>query len=280
MFTDFVPQIANEEKQSSRKLVTLGIELEVPIKEVYRLNFLDVRYRDDINQYYTDIYTNFIDPLNPEFFRYVHDGGLEIISQPFTFKWYQANKEIFNKMLNILLEKGFRDNADHSGMHVHINKEAFTTIERNCLFNFMDKNSKEILLFSDRCAGNYANQGIFKSSSTSEGNANSSVQTNRKGIPTKEFRLFSSTLQHEKFCSNIEFVHSLYAYVTKTPKNTAGTKLMYTDFGNYVSFVLSKALSYKNLVKTFIKFGFVDDNIRRVKRIKKAITLFEEDIAQ
>lgn len=275
-FSKFKPYFLPEEKHSKKRIVTLGIELEAPIREFYRMNFLPAKYRDNINFYYQDIYDNFIDPLDTNFFASRMDAGLETVSQPFSYKWYLKNKDIFTKMLNIYIEKGFKDGSDGSGMHVHISKEAFTVVERTCLFKFLDINKEPVFLFTDRAGGSYASQGFCTAESLKAQPYGPSgvIAVERKSIPTKEFRLFQSTLKEEKFFSNIEFVYSLYEYITKAEKNISKEILVDNSFTNYITFVLTRPSLFHNLIKTFIKFGFTELNtVKKKRNIVKSVAI-------
>lgn len=62
-----------------------------------------------------------------DLFVYERDGsigdGVEIISQPMTWDWFQANLFQFKRLLNILVEKKFRShNGGDCGLHIHVGK--------------------------------------------------------------------------------------------------------------------------------------------------------------
>lgn len=75
-----------------------------------------------------------------DLFVYERDGsigdGVEIISQPMTWSWFQANISQFKKLLNILVENKFRShNGGACGLHIHVGKQCLglSEIERESL---------------------------------------------------------------------------------------------------------------------------------------------------
>lgn len=66
----------------------------------------------------------------------LNDGGVECISQPFSYTWLQANNDTFKRIIDVMSDNdGWYDSE--CSFHIHVGREAFTTdssIAKVCYF--------------------------------------------------------------------------------------------------------------------------------------------------
>lgn len=96
-------------------------------------------------------------------------NGVEIISQPMTWKWFMNHLDTFENLLKICIESGFEShNGDLCGFHVHIGREALGGLDiNNRLLNqdsvitninyIMERYQNELFKFSRRTLDSYRN---------------------------------------------------------------------------------------------------------------------------
>ena len=224
-------------KDSSTENLYLGIELEIT-KAIYG-RCTQSEHIDNV--FY--IRKNFKElGLNFETDSSIGDG-MEIVTQPMTYKYFKENQDKFKSIFEYLTSKGyFSHDKGKCGLHIHVSKNALgdtnekiqQTIEKIMLFVETYRNNME--LFSRRkhqefssyncytipyhkqhSSGNYIkNDDYYKSGKMLyEINKNdcighsSVVNTDTSTGETVEFRMFRGTLKYETFVATIEFVNNL-----------------------------------------------------------------------
>lgn len=201
------------------KQLYMGVELEFDSRNVRtgsRYNKLNIIEKSN------NIWGNNV------YLYYMLDGslshGLEMISQPSTFEFYQANYSKFDSTFKTILEAGFKSDTYRScGLHIHFNKDFYGSnpsenIEK--LLTIMDKFWKEFVIFTQRNyesllryahkhtkvpkeVVNDMNHGMFPDRYTA-------ININNRN--TIEFRIFRGTLNTDKFFMILEFVKNIIMY--------------------------------------------------------------------
>ena len=194
-------------------------------------------------------------------------NGMEIITQPMTYKYIKENQDKFKDILNHLIESGnYSHDKGKCGLHIHVSRNALgnseteikQTIEKLMLFVETYRNNVE--LFSRRKHQQYnqynaytipfhksygdtsliKNEDYYKSGKllyelnqfdsighSSVVNVNTGSSTTQGS--TVEFRMFRGTLKYETFIATIEFVYNLI----NVCKNNMTSKISWNKVINY-----------------------------------------------
>jgi len=232
----FKPEPSFYKEREEKKPLYFGIELEVqgPNKSgTYRDWNRDVRKFPD--------------------FVYCKDdssviGGYEIVSHPTSFKWLVKNRILWSSILKIR-KIGYKSyNTDCCGMHIHMNKSKFNSIEIYKYDYFIRSNEKFIRDISQRTKRNLSKwagidrDGEYKSTRKAKERFGGErhVAFNVNNRETVELRIFRGTLNPKSFYKNIEFCHSLYYFL----KNCSLAK---ANPEEYMKYVEKRRLKYINL---------------------------------
>lgn len=211
-----------------------GIELEIENKQ-------DGDYLSGINDVeLSNLYAKYDGSL---------DNGLEVVSHPFTFEYFNLTfKKVWEPILRCK-EYGYRSyNTNTCGIHIHISKKAFSTLHLYKFMKFFYKNNEFIEFISQRRKeklqewANNSNTGdnMVKKAKNKEGNGARYSAINLQPYNTVEIRIFRGTLDVQSFRKNLEFLHALYGF-TKKHGMSEMTKI---KFMNYVH---KSKKQYKNL---------------------------------
>ncbi|MBQ2615947.1 MAG: amidoligase family protein [Synergistaceae bacterium] len=77
--------------------------------------------------------------------------AVEVVSQPFTWKWFQENKSVFSTMVNTFSEQGFESGTPaDAGLHIHVDYLFFTDKSLYVTGNFLYNNQDFIKELSGR----------------------------------------------------------------------------------------------------------------------------------
>ena len=115
--------VRKDENEDLKRSFTFGFELEVTLN-------------DDSNSVTPTMLSNKIKSKFGKLFVCERDGsignGVEIISQPMTWKWFMNHLDTFKELLNLCVESGFDSHTgDLCGLHVHIGREALCGFDNN-----------------------------------------------------------------------------------------------------------------------------------------------------
>lgn len=200
----------------------------------------------------------FTDSKVPRFAYFKHDGslanGFEIVSHPVSWGWFLANRQFLVKMLTLLKDKGFRSwNTNSCGLHVHMNKTAFSGQRLYKFMKFFHENGDFLYTLScrksfeelrqwarvDEHGSSKANLSYeAKNKMKREGGRYWAVNLEPKN--TIEIRIFKGTLNENSFLRAFEFLRSLYQFT-----------------GNGVATIAKTAVpEYKTFVKTLPQTEF------------------------
>ncbi len=182
------------------------------------------------------------------------NNGFEIVTHPFTEKWYNAEgKDMWDKLLHYLRRNGFvAETTETCGMHVHVTRRS---IDTEALYNaqrFVGGNTLLIQALSRRSARSLeewasprANQDMTEARHLARGEIG--VKRNRRAAlnfteHTVEVRFPRSNLTTNGFNANLEMVESLFDY--------AGSGLGDSDVvkgANYLSYVRGNGSRFNDL---------------------------------
>lgn len=180
------------------------------------------------------------------------DNGFEIVSHPATWDWINSNKNLWNDILR-LKDGGFRSyNTDTCGMHVHLSKEAFSSLHLYKFLKMFYENQEFILTISrrrkhnlDRYASLETDESIvYKATKKCNGHTKRYTAVNLENSETIEVRIFRGTLSENGFYRNIEFCKSLFEF-------TKEASLKDITVSKYCDYVMDNENTYPNLA-TFL----------------------------
>jgi len=235
----FTPELKFKNGKNEKTNLFFGIELEVEGKS-YVNHFDTVK---ELYDYFSEdeIYCKYDGSLN---------NGFEIVFHPLSWKWYKENKHRFENMLNFLKEKRYISyDAGTCGMHVHMSREAFSSIQLYKLLKlfYEDENKDFIRIISQRKESqleSYASiqdtehKDLVRKAKSHSFNRYSAV--NVQNSNTIEIRIFRGTLNFKSFCKNMEFCKAIYEFT-----RVKGIKEMTWEvFAKYVN---ENRKSYMNL---------------------------------
>lgn len=155
-----------------------------------------------------------------------HDGsisnGFEIVSHPFDWYWFLKNRDKFDPIFG-LVKKGYNSHDNgRCGMHVHLSKDAFTTMHLYKFISFFQREKEFILRISQRGTEakaldgyakiDYEGGSVKKIAKDKGGHAGRYQAVNLQPPKTVEIRIFRGTLKKERFMKNLEFCRALYEF--------------------------------------------------------------------
>jgi hypothetical protein len=187
-----------------------------------------------------------------------HDGslqdGIEVVSMPFTWKWYKLNRWIYTQVFR-LSKAGYRSfDTASCGMHVHMSKNCFGNVQLyKFLSLFYDQKNRDFII-NISCRGtrridDYGCSAMERWAGVREEetrkniaidkmsfNTDRHTAVNMRNIETVEVRIFKGTLNKQGFERNLEFCIAAYDWTRDCPMGNSKTnKITYVDFIRYVS---------------------------------------------
>jgi hypothetical protein len=150
-----------------------------------------------------------------------HDGsvnsGFEIVTMPLSWEWIHENIEKFKPIFQ-LAKEGYKAKTEQTcGLHIHMNKDAFTSFHLYKFSAFHHVHSKFALWVSERINFNYINRySQFQALSPFEiklkngGNRYNIV--NVANLPSVEYRLFQGAVSEFSLLKAIEYLKSIYDF--------------------------------------------------------------------
>lgn len=143
--------------------------------------------------------------------------GCEIVSYPATLKYHLSKKSNWKKILrNAKISKFKSFNINDCGLHIHVNKNYFTSQEIAKLDFFVNTNDEFFSKLSKR-SSSYSR--FLKKPKDLYGkplNANRHCALNLCGNETIQFRTFKGTLNYKSVMSYIQLVYYICNYIKQT----------------------------------------------------------------
>lgn len=230
-------------KRSQKENLFFGIELEVE----------RAQSKSDL-----DIVASKI--KKPEFY-FKSDGslshGFEIVSHPMSYEYIKHNNKLFSEMFEILNNEQYKSyESTTCGMHIHLNKNAFSTWHLYRFLDFFRQNRNLILQVSQRFEpffrrwsdindSEYSEKQIKNKAKVKNSEGSRYTAVNLTNSKTVEIRIFRGTLKYPTFMKNIEFTHSIYEF-TKIQNSDSISKEEYLKFTKNYKY-LNNFLKDKNL---------------------------------
>jgi len=165
------------------------------------------------------------------------NGGFEIVTMPLGWEWMHNNSEELDELFK-LAKMGLKSKLTNTcGMHVHINKDIFTTFHLYKFYQFHYLNPKLLHYMSGRswdnmqkwATINISPKRIKKDAKTKTCNHRHSA-VNLKNPDTVEVRIFRGTLSSEPFWRNIEFVKAVCDYTRYAHHNSLNNIELFKDY--------------------------------------------------
>ena len=220
--------VRKDENEDLKRNFTFGYELEVTLL-------------DDSNSVTPTMLSNKIKSKFGKLFVCERDSsignGVEIISQPMTWKWFMNHLDTFKELLNLCVESGFDSHTgDKCGLHVHIGREAlggFDNNNRSLNQNYvitninyiMERYQNELLKFSRRTRRSYSRWcsartnlidmnghafiDKYRISKVSNDITNRYYSLNLCNEKTIEFRFLRGTLKWETFFISLNLLRNI-----------------------------------------------------------------------
>jgi len=183
-------------------------------------------------------------------------GGLEIVTHPFSWKFYK-NTNVFETLFRIIENEQWNAKSERCGNHIHITKNAFTSFH---LFKFMrffynKRNRPFFKIMSARVNpdGEHCRRYCRWWREDAEMLKNVVVRK-RNIVPDKhgainlmnhetiEIRIFQGVDNMEDFSRNMEFVHSLIEFT----KEASAKECM---LSKWLEFVINHYNQYRHLLR-------------------------------
>lgn len=189
------------------------------------------------------------------------ETGVEIVTQPMTWQYIQKNKHKFKEFFAIMdKEKLLDKKITCCGMHVHISRNAFTTLQffKFVSFIYSPYNREYIVGIAGRINNRYAHltsdgpnklfskglttktvqrkspnkmlpENLLKTTSVAQSPRTSAVNINPDY--TFELRLFKGATSYAEYMLVLEFVYALYTFT----KDVSISNNTFEDFVTYVN---------------------------------------------
>jgi hypothetical protein len=184
------------------------------------------------------------------------DNGFEIVTHPFSWNWFEENKNLFKDLSKLLIRRGMRAyNCGRAGIHVHVSRNQISDLTIAKLLIFFYSEPDLIQLISQRTKSSFNSwSNILYQKNRIYDIANKKYSIDRNSainlynLNTVEFRSFRSNLRYDRILKNIQFVKSIIEFC-----KIAGIKDLnkqpyfnYLDRKNY--FYILSFLKEKNLI--------------------------------
>lgn len=177
-----------------------------------------------------------------------HDGsienGFEIVSNPFSWEFFKKRQDVFFPIYQLLQQGMGSDDYETCGFHIHLNREAFSTLHLYKFMSFIYQQPDAMTIIAERNSGRYASynrpdQGLARKAmgDTMDGKYVAINNSNRK---TVELRIFKGSLEPKRFKKNMEFAHALWRY-------SRGRAIRHLNITNFMDWVQRHSKTYRNL---------------------------------
>lgn len=280
-----------DEEHNNSALLT-GFELEVQQgNSDISCGEMSCKLNEEINKKYFG---------NEKFIYFKRDGsvsnGFEIVSQPFTEKFFRENIKIFNEMLDILGKNNYiSHDSDCCGLHFHINRKFLQPSDNqeniDKLILFTEYYKEKIQIFSRRQNYYYCKflSDRFCELSSNERKAKNIAflkkykdrvdrysVVNTKNRNTVEIRVFRGTLIPQTFFATAEFVYNICNACVNLPI----TKISWNKIVNNEKSKYIKDYCKKRCIPEDRKYmrDFSLDYVKEINKKKKEMRTLQKQI--
>ena len=218
-------------------------------------------------QFFPDIECKRDGSLHSDYYNRRYDNGVELVWQPQSWAFIKENADTYKDFFDNISSK-LRPDMAAAGMHVHLNKNAFTSFHFLKFVNFFYSAEKAGLLrtISGRDFNGYArirsswdgtkrlkhgqeftakNTAIYDRISGKNSNHFRPERydvINTTNQNTYEIRIFKGARTYQEFMSRLEFVHAVFTYTKNASKVTISVE-------NFIKFVKQNAKEYPELIR-------------------------------
>jgi len=250
----YIPQILRFHGNTKDKTaLTLGMELEA----------------QDNGAYHSECFRKFRKHTGNLFY-FKSDssigGGVEFVTHPFTFNWFRKNmKTGLKEVLDYMKEAGWRSyDASSCGIHIHMNKDAFTTAHLLKFLEFFYYHQTYVIKISQRgrtglgyCSfSDHAEGGGLKYKAETKGGTQKYTAVSLSKRDTAEVRIFRGNLHFPSVMKNIEFCVAVFEYTKQRMLKKVSmvgfnkfVKRRAKDFPNLWNFIIDKKLTETKYTK-------------------------------
>lgn len=190
------------------------------------------------------------------------DHGVEVVSHPATWAWLQNKKKAIDAVFSNIQSQGGRAyNTSTCGFHIHLSRDAFSTLHLYKFLKLFYENPSYVLTISQRGSMNSLDSWAkviedsereritYKAKRKVGGNRYTAVNlTNEKTI---EIRIFRGTLSPVGMWKNMEFAKAAFDFT----RDSSIRRINTTEFGRYV---LQRRGDYPNFRAFLLRKGLVD----------------------
>jgi hypothetical protein len=176
-------------------------------------------------------------------------NGFEIVSHPFSKKWFYAHQNLFRNLLTLVYENGGKVNSG-AGLHIHISRQGLTNKTKAKLFYFInERNNRSFMTqVSGRSNDQYCKYFdsipllSLEGMACLEERSGKHEAVNWKHDNTLEVRVFKSTTTSRKLFGRLEFLFSLFDFFRSEKQTTALTEKNYRAFVKQSNYTHIKSL--------------------------------------
>lgn len=231
------------------------------------------------------------------------NNGFEIISHPFTRKYFETIKPELKEVFDYLNTINFKgDETQTAGLHIHINKMAFgedcnQNIKNiNKLFLFFETYKDELIKFSRRQADRLNRWACFfsdayeartarenekKIKSLNFINDNKETRERYRAInltnsKTVEIRIFKSSLNFETFCGTLELVFSIMENINGSLSKLSWNNII-TNKNNHDLYNYCVRRNIANNTNKIIDYSLYLERVQKTQR-KQFLTSYNRII--
>tara|TARA_R100000781_G_C4045630_1_gene115587 strand:- start:16 stop:777 length:762 start_codon:yes stop_codon:yes gene_type:complete len=238
------------EKPSLDEL-TIGIEIEVQIRESSELSRNDIAYNLQ-----HEVFDDFVICKEDASIGY----GFEIVSRPATFDYHKHKWNNFFNSEEISYLKSYKDNS--TGLHIHIGQNFLSRLAVGKILYFI--NSQQNEKFLDMVSGRKSTNYCFRNPNLKIKDVKTFRDRGAFNIfvhhsPTHEFRLFNGNIKKTSFFRCLEFAVSLTTYA----KNECST--INPNYIDFISYVRANHFHYPYLTNWLIDKKYIKNLKHKTK---------------
>lgn len=229
--------------------LAFGVELEVECADGYT----------DYNYHYITAVNNALSSSGGENFAICkRDGslkgegryGFEICTNPASIPFHrQAWKNFFLNSFGARLST-----SERTGLHIHVSKDAISRLSAGKILQFIHnpENRKFLRKVAGRKSNQYANYDAELGIRDVKKRFDHYAAVNTSLSFTIEFRIFSATLNYDRFMSYLEFVDALIRFASTTDCAKSKNKRDFLAFLN----LPKNRLDYRNIIHYLYTNGY------------------------